>query len=72
MNENIMNQIGKFQKIELRTLWNNEAQDFTPWLAREENLALLAEALEFDELSLESTEKSVGPYSIDILAKDYR
>ena len=43
--------------------------DFTPWLAMEENLALLGESLGI-ALELDSVEKSVGPFSADILCRD--
>ena len=51
-----------------RTRWPDEARDFTPWLAKNENLRLLGEAV---DLSLErvATEKPVGRYFLDILAK---
>ena len=49
--------------------WQNEAIDFTPWLAQEENISKLSTALGI-ELEVENTEVSVGPYSADILAKD--
>ncbi len=62
-------ELGVFKKIELRTLWTNESSEFTPWLAKAENLARLGEAIGL-ELELESTEVSAGPYSADILAKD--
>ncbi|MCA9449879.1 MAG: DUF4268 domain-containing protein, partial [Candidatus Omnitrophica bacterium] len=61
--------LGRLEKIELRQAWTNEARDFTPWLAQEENLALLAETIGI-ELELEGQEKSVGPFSADILCKD--
>jgi len=53
----------------LRTAWTDEARDFTPWLAQEDNLALLGEAIGL-ELELERVEMSVGPYRADILCKD--
>ncbi|WP_228840664.1 DUF4268 domain-containing protein [Candidatus Protochlamydia phocaeensis] len=47
----------------------SEAQDFTPWLAQEDNLALLGKTLDM-ELKLEVCEKDVGPFRADILCKD--
>ncbi|WP_197410949.1 DUF4268 domain-containing protein [Novosphingobium sp. FSW06-99] len=55
--------------MELREIWTGEATDFTPWLAHEENLTVLGEALGL-ELELEAQEKAVGPFSADILCKD--
>ena len=48
-------------------MWPNEALDFTPWLA--ENLDLLGEELGL-ELELLAQEVPVGPYRLDILAKE--
>lgn len=45
--------LGKLKHIDPRTLWKNEAGDFTPWLA--DNLPLLGEALGLD-LQLDQTE----------------
>lgn len=61
--------LGRLEKVDLRAVWNNEASDFTPWLAQEENLALLGETIGLD-LELEAREKPVGPYRADILCKD--
>ncbi len=61
--------LGKLEKLDLREIWRSEAQDFTPWLAREDNLALLGEALGMD-LELELQEKNVGPFRADLLCKD--
>lgn len=33
---------------DLRTVWPHEALDFTPWLAQDENMALLSDAIEID------------------------
>lgn len=63
------NNLGRLQKVELREAWLSEATDFTPWLAREENLKLLGETIGI-ELELESQEKEVGPFRADILCKD--
>jgi hypothetical protein len=62
-------QLGRMHKVELRQVWNSEAADFTPWLALEENLKLLGEAIGI-ELELEAQEKLVGPFRADILCKD--
>lgn len=61
--------LGRLTKVELRDVWLSEAGQFTPWLAREENLAILGEALGTD-LELEAQEKAVGPFRADILCKD--
>ncbi|MEN5362055.1 DUF4268 domain-containing protein [Brevundimonas intermedia] len=61
--------LGRLKRVELRDIWLSEAVDFTPWLAREDNLALLGETLGID-LELEAQEKPVGPFRADILCKD--
>lgn len=61
--------LGRIEKCEVRHVWPHEASDFTPWLAKEENIALLADAIGL-ELEVENVEVAVGPYSADILAKD--
>lgn len=33
--------LGKIKELHPRDYWKNEALDFTPWLAEEENLRLL-------------------------------
>lgn len=64
-----MTNLGRLQKVLLRDIWATEAQDFTPWLAGEENLLLLSETLGL-ELELEAVEQNVGPFRADILCKD--
>lgn len=64
-----MQKLGTLQRIELRDIWVSEAQDFTPWLAQEENLSALASVLGF-ELELEAQEQNVGPFRADILCKN--
>lgn len=61
--------LGKLMKIELRDIWISESSDFTPWLAREDNLLTLGETLGL-ELELEAQERAVGPFRADILCKD--
>ncbi|MBT7769672.1 MAG: DUF4268 domain-containing protein [Rhodospirillales bacterium] len=66
-----MTSLGRLEKIDLRDIWKTEDQDFTPWLAREDNIALLADTLGL-ELEVEAQEKEVGPFRADILCKDLR
>ncbi len=61
--------LGRLEKVDLRNIWQTEARDFTPWLAKEENLRLLGDAIGM-ELDLEAQEKDVGPFRADILAKN--
>ena len=60
--------LARLSAVELRDVWEDEACDFTPWLAEEENLNLLGETLGM-ALELESTERAVGRFSADIVAK---
>ena len=58
--------LDRLVRVELRETWKTEAQDFTPWLADKENINILGDALNM-ELELKALEKSVGPFSADIL-----
>jgi hypothetical protein len=60
---------GRLEPAKVRDYWVDEARDFTPWLAREENLGLLADTLGIS-LELVGTEQRVGPFKADIVAKD--
>ena len=65
-----MQELGKIEQIEdLRTIWPHEEQDFSKWLAQEENLALLSEAIGI-EIVLEERESPVGGFSVDIFATE--
>jgi hypothetical protein len=61
--------LGRLEPVNLREYWQDEARDFTNWLAEELNLALLSDTLGMD-LELEGIEVSVGPYKADIVARD--
>ena len=63
-------QLGKLSKVPLRKAWQHEAIDFTPWLAEEDNLNLLAEELALSELVLTATEHPVGDFKVDILCSN--
>ncbi len=63
--------LGQLKKIDdLKEVWDHEATSFTPWLAQEANIALLAESIGIEELVVEAQEKAVGPFRADILCKD--
>lgn len=59
--------LSSITKVDLRDCWQNEATDFTPWLASDDNIALLAEALGINELEVKAQEEQVGPFRADIL-----
>lgn len=61
--------LGQLEQVDLRSIFPDEAHDFTPWLKQDENLALLGQTLNID-LELESTEKQVGQFRADILCKN--
>lgn len=65
-----MDKLGKMIRItDLRSVWPHEANDFTKWLAQDDNLMLLGDAIDI-ELELEERESSVGSFNVDIFAKE--
>ena len=66
--DNLLTEIHTLEPLNLRKVWPNEAQDFTPWLAK--NLSLLASELNLKlELVKEEKVLSGGAGRVDILAK---
>ena len=62
--------LGKIERVDdLRTIWPHEANDFSKWLAQEENLALLSETVGID-IALEERESAVGGFNVDIFASE--
>lgn len=59
--------LGRLERADVREAWQHEAHDFTPWLS--ENLDRLSSELAIDNLELEGTEVTVGPYRADIVAR---
>ena len=60
--------LGRLERVDLGTVWKNEAIGFTPWLAREEILQILGDTLGLD-LQMEAREKPVGRFRADIICK---
>lgn len=62
--------LGQLKEIkDLRKVWPHEALDFTPWLAEEDNLSLLSDAVGL-EITVDETESSVGDFNVDIYATE--
>ena len=61
--------LGRLEKKGLREFWEHEATEFTPWLAKEANLAFLGETLGL-RLEAHAQEPAVGPFRADILCKE--
>lgn len=62
--------LGRLEEIkDLRTAWPHEAKDFTPWLAQDDNIDNLAEAVGL-EITVNETESSVGDFNVDIYASE--
>ena len=55
------------EQMGARDMWNDEARDFTPWLAK--NLHLLGDSLGL-KLEWIQSEVPIGPYFLDILARE--
>lgn len=65
-----MKALGKLEEIkDLREVWPHEALDFTPWLAKEENIALLGDDIGLD-ITVDEEESPVGDFSVDIFATE--
>lgn len=62
--------LSKLEEIkDPRTVWPHEALDFTPWLAQDDNITLLADAIGID-ITVDETESSVGDFNVDIFASE--
>ena len=62
--------LSKLERVPLREAWKHESSDFTPWLAEDNNLQALAEALGLSELQLVASEHLVGVFKLNILCTD--
>ena len=62
-----MSDLGTLIPVGVREMWEDEARDFTPWLA--DHADLLGEAVGMDLLH-ERTEAAVGRYSADLIFRE--
>lgn len=62
-----MTDLGRLERVDIRTVWKHETHDFTPWLA--ENLDRLSEVIGIP-LEQEGVEVPVDQFSADILARN--
>ena len=60
--------LGKLQEVDIRTVWPHEQYDFSKWLAEEENIRELGDALNLSLTDVE-IEKFVGNASPEITGK---
>jgi len=61
--------LGRLEMVDLRSYWEREATEFTPWLAQAENIKLLGDAIGL-ELEVVQQEANVGPFRADILCRE--
>lgn len=59
--------VGRLETVDLRSVWQHEANNFTPWLLS--NADRLSETLGIN-LELEAAEHSVGSFSLDLIGTD--
>jgi len=62
-------EISTLENVDVRSIWNNESSDFTPWLAKPDNINRIGDVIGMD-LTVLDDEKPVGPFKADILCKD--
>lgn len=60
-------ELGRLEPVDVRTVWENEARDFTPWLLDHDDH--LAEALGID-LEMQQSEHPVGNFHLDLIGRD--
>ena len=60
-------EVSRLAPVDPRTVWPNEAADFTPWLR--DNADALADALGLD-LELTAAEHPVGSFLLDVIGRD--
>lgn len=64
-----MEKFGFLTEVDIRSLWQHEQYDFSDWLAKEHNMAMLGNELGLTLTDI-SKEVFVGSYRCDLVAKD--
>jgi hypothetical protein len=59
--------LGRLEAVPVRSVWNHEAHNFTPWLLG--NADRLGEALGID-IEFDAAEHAVGGFSLDLIGRD--
>ena len=61
-------ELGNLYKVnDLRSVWKNEAYDFTTWLSKDKNISILSNEIGID-IEVIDTEVPTGAFNADILA----
>lgn len=59
--------LGRLERVDPRTVWPDEARNFTPWLLN--NASYLGDVLNL-EIQLDVREHPIGPFSLDLFGQD--
>jgi len=59
--------LGRLERVDPRSVWPDEARNFTPWLLN--NASYLGDVLNL-EIQLDAREHPVGPFSLDLFGQD--
>jgi hypothetical protein len=62
-----MPELGRLERVDPRTVWKEEARDFTPWLR--ENISLLSKTIGLD-IDLVETEVRIGGFAADLVGEE--
>jgi len=60
-------ELGRIERLDLRTVWPHEAHLLTPWLL--DNADVLSDVLGID-IELTAAEHAVGSFSLDLIGRD--
>ena len=61
--------MGSLEPVPLRDVWSSESDDFSPWLAIDDNIAILGDAIGAT-LEVVAQEQQVGRFKADLLCLD--